>query len=210
MKITQASLMKSFKKHQAIYICIIVFILAVIFYFIYKYFKSSDEFDQESFNDYHRQFLYENFQDQIYNMDGETENDLDYMNKMATMEDDSNMYENFNDYEDFRSQDSIKSVSKDYLADNEVLIVKFYAPWCGYCKQLAPTWDQLTAKHNGKMNKNGKKVFLAKLDGDANPEGTKPYNIRGFPTIKVFTKNGVSDYNGARSMDAIESFINTQ
>ena len=39
-------------------------------------------------------------------------------------------------------------------AKKDCVVVEVYATWCGHCKQLAPTWDQLTEKFSGKHNLN--------------------------------------------------------
>lgn len=85
--------------------------------------------------------------------------------------------------------------------DKDVL-VEFYAPWCGHCKQLAPIFDQLGEKY-----KDSETVVIAKIDSTANElEHTK---ITSFPTLKLFRKgdNDVIDYNGERTLDGFVKFI---
>merc|ERR1711915_427715 len=85
--------------------------------------------------------------------------------------------------------------------EKEVL-VEFYAPWCGHCKQLAPIYDQLGEKY-----KDHESIVIAKMDATANElEHTK---IQSFPTLKLYKKgsNEVVDYNGARTLDALSDFL---
>lgn len=85
--------------------------------------------------------------------------------------------------------------------DKDVL-VEFYAPWCGHCKQLAPIYDQL-----GQKFKDSDTVVIAKMDATANElEHTK---ITSFPTLKLYTKgeNKVIDYNGERTLEGLSKFL---
>ncbi|XP_059608603.1 protein disulfide-isomerase [Phlebotomus argentipes] len=82
------------------------------------------------------------------------------------------------------------------------VLVEFYAPWCGHCKQLAPIFDQL-----GEKFKDNDKVVIAKMDATANElEHTK---ISSFPTLKFYKKgdNAVVDYNGERTLEALAKFV---
>ncbi|XP_072947808.1 protein disulfide-isomerase [Epargyreus clarus] len=81
------------------------------------------------------------------------------------------------------------------------VLVEFYAPWCGHCKQLAPIYDKL-----GEHFEKDEDVVIAKMDATVNElEHTK---ITSFPTIKLYTKdNQVHEYNGERSLDALTKFV---
>jgi len=81
------------------------------------------------------------------------------------------------------------------------VLVEFYAPWCGHCKQLAPIWDKL-----GEKFKDSEDVIIAKMDSTANE--VEEVKIQSFPTIKYWNKdNEMVDYNGGRTLDDFVKFI---
>lgn len=71
---------------------------------------------------------------------------------------------------------------RDVVADGLVL-VDFYADWCGPCKAIAPVLDEISVEMDGKV-----KFF--KLDVDANPAATAMLGIRSIPTLAIF-KDGL-------------------
>ncbi|XP_075225832.1 protein disulfide isomerase [Lycorma delicatula] len=84
------------------------------------------------------------------------------------------------------------------------VLVEFYAPWCGHCKQLAPIYDEL-----GEAFKDNPNVIIAKMDATANElEHTK---ITSFPTLKLYAKgdNKVIEYNGERTLEGLTKFLET-
>lgn len=96
-----------------------------------------------------------------------------------------------------------KQTFDDVLMKSEdVWFVKFYAPWCGHCQSLAPTWTQL-AKNLGNA------VKVAKVDATVHTELAQKYNIRGFPTLLLFPagrKGKPVVYNEGRDLESMKKF----
>jgi protein disulfide-isomerase A6 len=84
------------------------------------------------------------------------------------------------------------------LDSDQVWIVEFYAPWCGHCKTLAPEFKKAALALKGVAN-------LGHVDMTQHQSVGAPYNVKGFPTLKVFAadKAKPSDYNGARTASAM-------
>merc|ERR1712241_617176 len=82
------------------------------------------------------------------------------------------------------------------------VLVEFYAPWCGHCKQLAPVWDKLGEKYADHTS-----IVIAKMDSTANE--LEEIKVQGFPTIKLFKKetNEIVDYNGERTEAGFSKFL---
>jgi len=81
-----------------------------------------------------------------------------------------------------------------------IWMVEFYAPWCGHCKRLAPTWDQFATAFKGKFN-------VAKVDCTVEKDAAKTYEIKGFPTLKLFKNGEVIPYSGARTLESFAKFV---
>ncbi|KAG5519273.1 hypothetical protein PMAC_001898 [Pneumocystis sp. 'macacae'] len=98
---------------------------------------------------------------------------------------------------------------KDVVLDSHKdVLLEFYAPWCGHCKNLAPKYDILGElfKSNHELGKN---VMIAKIDATANdiPDNLE---IKGFPTIMLFAANNKGnpiEYNGPRTVESFIEFI---
>jgi protein disulfide-isomerase A1 len=95
--------------------------------------------------------------------------------------------------------ENFDSVAKD---KSKSVIVKFYAPWCGHCKKLAPIWDELGEKY-----KDSSDIVVAKLDATSNE--LEDRRIESFPTVLLFPKNSdeMITYNGKRTLEAFVNFI---
>merc|ERR1712045_721199 len=97
---------------------------------------------------------------------------------------------------------NFESIAKDPA---KAVLVEFYAPWCGHCKQLAPTWDKL-----GEHFKDDDSIIIAKSDATANEFAG--VEVQGFPTIKYFPKGEkqIVDYNGGRDLDSLIKFVENE
>merc|ERR1712146_23298 len=79
--------------------------------------------------------------------------------------------------------------------------VKFYAPWCGHCKRLAPTWDELADKYADSEWTN------SKVDCTTEKAPCSANGVRGYPTLKAFKDGKAIDYAGGRSIDQFDKFL---
>ena len=80
------------------------------------------------------------------------------------------------------------------------IFVKFFAPWCGHCKRLAPIWAQVA-----KALQNGR-VTIAEVNCDDHSALCKKYNVDGYPTLMYVGKEGKTEYKGGRKFDQLVSF----
>ncbi|KDE03239.1 hypothetical protein MVLG_06268 [Microbotryum lychnidis-dioicae p1A1 Lamole] len=99
--------------------------------------------------------------------------------------------------------DQFEEVVADKSKD---LLVEFYAPWCGHCKKLKPTWDELGQKYAGAKSK----VTIAKFDATGNDvPASAGFRVLGFPTIKLRAANTNEwiSYEGDRTLESLVEFL---
>ncbi|MGI6590898.1 MAG: thioredoxin [Eggerthellaceae bacterium] len=87
---------------------------------------------------------------------------------------------------------------QEILEGNAPAMIDFYADWCGPCRSMAPTVEQLSADYNGK-------VKIAKVNVDKNPDIAQQFGVMSIPTFAFF-KNGrmVDSTLGAQPRAALE------
>jgi len=77
-------------------------------------------------------------------------------------------------------------------------LIEFYAPWCGFCSQLAPVWEEVASSLKGSVN-------VAKVNVDEAKATTQRFAIRSLPTIKFFRGGHV--YTFSKSDRSLYSLI---
>uniref|UniRef100_A0A672L3W6 protein disulfide-isomerase n=1 Tax=Sinocyclocheilus grahami TaxID=75366 RepID=A0A672L3W6_SINGR len=86
----------------------------------------------------------------------------------------------------------------------DVWLVDFYAPWCGYCKKLEPIWQEVGAE----LTRSQSPVRVGKMDGTAYSGVASEFGVRGYPTIKLLKGELAYNYKGPRTKDDIIEFAN--
>ncbi|TVU14434.1 hypothetical protein EJB05_37904 [Eragrostis curvula] len=98
----------------------------------------------------------------------------------------------------------------EVVAKHQFIVVEFYAPWCGHCKQLAPEYEKAAAV----LKKHDPPVVLAKVDAydEKNKELKDKYEVHSYPNIKIIKDGGnsVRTYGGPRDADGIVEYLKKQ
>ena len=91
---------------------------------------------------------------------------------------------------------------KDDVLENEKLVlVDFWAEWCGPCKQIAPRLEELENKYENNLS-------VCKVDVDQNRDLALEYNVRSIPSLLLF-KSGqnIDTLIGAVTLEELEDFV---
>jgi len=87
----------------------------------------------------------------------------------------------------------------EIVSTGDVVLVDFYADWCGPCKMLEPVVERLAAETDG---------TVAKVDVDANQQLASAYNVRGGPTLVLFADGEqVEEIVGVQPEDQLRSLV---
>ncbi|MGH4120614.1 thioredoxin [Clostridium sp.] len=79
-----------------------------------------------------------------------------------------------------------KNFKEEITNSDSIVVVDFWAPWCGPCKMLSPVIEELAKEM-------GKEVKFAKINVDESPMTSSKYRIASIPTVMVFSKDKVKD-----------------
>jgi len=80
---------------------------------------------------------------------------------------------------------SDQSFDSDVLKAEGPVLVDFWAEWCGPCKQIAPSLEEISKEMAGK-------ITVTKINIDENPETPTKYGVRGIPTLMLFKDGQVA------------------
>mmetsp|Transcript_26592 Transcript_26592/g.57154 ORF Transcript_26592/g.57154 Transcript_26592/m.57154 type:complete len:233 (-) Transcript_26592:235-933(-) len=84
-------------------------------------------------------------------------------------------------------------------------LVKFYAPWCGHCKTLAPIWKELDQRLQEDDANDG--IVIAKVDCTKESQVANRFKVQSYPTLKYFADRKMYNYKGDRNIDALYAFV---
>ena len=90
----------------------------------------------------------------------------------------------------------------DVLNASQPVVVDFWAEWCGPCKMIGPSLEEIA-------NELGDKIKIAKLNIDENPELAAQYGVRSIPTLMIFKGGELADMKvGAAPKTVLSNWIN--
>ncbi|MCX7141670.1 MAG: thioredoxin TrxA [Proteobacteria bacterium] len=91
----------------------------------------------------------------------------------------------------------------EVLQSQTPVLVDYWAEWCGPCKAIAPTLEQVAKEYTGKLK-------VAKVNVDENQEIPRKYGIRGIPTLMLFKNGTIEDTKvGALSKAQLTAFLDS-
>jgi len=118
------------------------------------------------------------------------------------------------DYGDEDETEEAEDLDKDVIVltdDNfdmvvskaQYVLVEFYAPWCGHCKELAPLYAAAATE----LKEYDSTIVIAKIDATTHGVAAQQFGVEGYPTLKWFKNGEASDFDGGRTTEDIVAWV---
>jgi thiol-disulfide isomerase/thioredoxin len=104
-----------------------------------------------------------------------------------------------------------KEFKKRGSVDNseDISIMYFYTEWCPYCKKAEPEWKKFQKYVDNINNTNDYNVTLTAVDCDEKKSVADKYKVEGYPTVKLFYKGEVQDFDAKVTNENLVQFLNS-
>ena len=86
--------------------------------------------------------------------------------------------------DEFTKEFTANNFDAEVIKSNQPVLVDFWAEWCGPCRQIAPTLDEMAIEYKGK-------AVIGKVNVDHHPTIASKYGIRSIPSLLIFSNGEV-------------------
>ncbi|MGE4481748.1 thioredoxin [Acidocella sp.] len=94
-----------------------------------------------------------------------------------------------------------ETFATDVLKSGKPVLVDFWAEWCGPCRSIAPSLEDLSKEYEGKLD-------VVKVNIDENPMTPTQYGVRGIPTLLIFKDGKVAAQQvGAAPKSVLKAWV---
>ena len=97
---------------------------------------------------------------------------------------------------------AVESITEESELESGIVFVKFFAPWCGHCKRMAPAWEELAERA-------GDSYRVAEVDCTQHTELCQAHGVRGYPTLILFKDGKALEdrYVGQRTVEDFAAYV---